>query len=293
MAFVAKQHLHHDQFGYLAVDAESDRCLGGFGSNYYRSWVFPLYTPQGLTVVQEFPFDHPFHNGFWVAQGPVLLEGKESHYWAAPPYRRPNEPLFTHLGRVEAGSAPSIESHASGVRFTLDNVWRDPQAQPVLDETRIVDLFSVNDATICDMRSAKRAAYGALDYPQTKFGSIGVRVEPRLLPILGAEIIVDGGRRGGAEIAIDQKCEFVAYENQLPGAGRFGICLMLLDADTQGAWFVRDYGLAFYNVTRTEPVHTAKSDVWTVGMRVVAYDGALTEKRVQCWREAGVPVGQE
>ena len=199
MAFVAKQHLNHDQFGYLAVDAENNRCLGGFGSNYYRSWVFPLYTPQGLTVVQEFPFDHPFHNGFWVAQGPVLFERKESHFWAAPPYRRPNEPLFTHLGRVEAGRAPTIETHMSGVRFTLRSVWRDSQERPVLDETRIVDLFSVNDAAICDMRSAKRAAYGALDYAQTKFGSIGVRVEPRLLPILGGEIIADGCRCASIE----------------------------------------------------------------------------------------------
>ena len=101
------------------------------------------------------------------------------------------------------------------------------------------------------------------------------------------------GARGGAEIAIDQECAFVAYENQVPDSGRFGLCLMMLDGDAQGSWFVRDYGLAFYNSTRTESVHTEMGDVWTVGMRIIAYDGALTEDRVQRWRESSVPVRKE
>ena len=63
MAYVARQHLHHDQFGYLVFEETTGRCLGGFGANYYRAWVYPLCTPRGLTVIQEFPFDHPFHNG--------------------------------------------------------------------------------------------------------------------------------------------------------------------------------------------------------------------------------------
>ena len=35
------------------------------------------------------------------------------------------------------------------------------------------------------MTSEKIATYGAATYPQTKFGSIGIRVEPRLLPVMG------------------------------------------------------------------------------------------------------------
>ena len=291
MAYIAKQHLNHDQFGSLVVDEETGRCLGGFGSNYFRSWVFPLYTPRGLTVLQEFPYDHPFHNGFWVAQGPVILDGKESHFWAAPPYRRPGEVLFDNLGRVDASASPHVENGADGVRFILESVWRNEDEQPMIDEERTVDLFAVEDATVCDMASAKRAAYGALDYPMTKFGSIGVRVEPRLLPVLGGEIIADGGRRGGADVAIDKDCTFVAYENRLPDSEPFGICLMIGDRAARGPWFVRDYGMAFHNVTRTDGLHTEEGDLWTVGMRVIAYDGPLTEARVQDWRQAR-PMGK-
>ena len=50
----------------MVVESSTGRCLGGVGSNAQRSWVFPLYTPGGQTVIQEYAFDHPFHNGFFV-----------------------------------------------------------------------------------------------------------------------------------------------------------------------------------------------------------------------------------
>ena len=183
--YTAIQHLDHDQFGYLVSDPVSGRCLGGVGANYYRAWVFPLYTPNGLTVIQEFPFDHPFHNGFWVAQGPIFIDGREVTFWPSPPMRKANEALFSHMGRMETLGKPQIEPIDNGVRFQLKLLWRDKNEQPVLDEVRTIDLYSVEDATICDMRSSKIASYGALDFAQTKFGSIGIRVEPRLLPISG------------------------------------------------------------------------------------------------------------
>jgi hypothetical protein len=283
--YTAIQHLDHDQFGYLVTDPATGRCLGGVGANHYRPWVFPLYTPSGLTVIQEFPFDHPFHNGFWVAQGPIFLNGREVNFWPAPPMRKANEALFTHMGRMETVGKPAITPTANGVHFTLHVTWRDKAEQPVLDETRTIHLYRVDDATICDMVSAQTATYGDLRYAETKFGSIGIRVEPRLLPLLGGEILADGGRRGNADIAIDQECQYVAYENSLPGGGRFGVLLTSLDEPRPqtGPWFIRDYGLAYYSPTRNREIMVAVGSTWQVGLRVVAYDGALRDNRAQRW----------
>ena len=44
-------------------------------------------------------------------------------------------------------------------------------------------------------------AYGAATYPQTKFGSIGIRVEPRLLPVMGGIVLGDDGRNGGVSMS--------------------------------------------------------------------------------------------
>jgi hypothetical protein len=289
MSYNAKQHLAHDQFGFVVQDGETGRWLGGVGANYYRSWVYPLYTPRGLTVLQEFPYDHPFHNGLWVAQGPIQFRGhfgsETVHFWPMPPQRRPGESLFTHMGRIETVGLPTIEPHECGVRFTLQAVWRTGSGVPVLDETRQVDLYAVEDATVCDVTTVQQAKYGALEYEATKFGAICVRVDPRLTPVVGAEVIADGGRRGKAAVALQQANRYVAYEsktNESKSSEGFGI-LLAVPGQRPHEWFIRDYGLAAYNPVFEQPRTVAQEDEFRVDLRVVAYDGALTDERAQRW----------
>lgn len=268
---------------HLVTDGRTGRCLGGVGSNFYRPFVFPLYTPAGLTVVREFPFDHPFHNGLFVAQSPVIVGGRTGNFWATPPLRGKADRLGAHLGRIET-AAPKAVPHERGVRFTFESVWLDEHERPMLDELRTVDFFSVDDATVCDVASEKTARYGPVEYPQSKFGSIGIRVEPRLLPVSGGQVIADGDRRGKAEAVHEQDSDFVAYENDLAGADRFGVFMTILDPGVCGPWFVRDYGMALHNPTWREGITTAEGESWTVTLRVVAYDGALSPDRADRWR---------
>jgi hypothetical protein len=281
MSYIAKQHLAHDQFGFVVQNGKTGRWLGGVGANYYRSWVFPLYTPRGLTVIQEFPFDHPFHNGLWVAQGPIQLGDETVHFWPMPPERRPGESLFTHMGRIETLGLPEVQPHENGVRFTLKSLWRTGAGAPVLDETRIVDLYAVEDGTVCDVTTIQQANYGALRYDATKFGAICLRTDPRLTPVVGAEVIADGGRRGKADVAIQQPNAYVAYESG-SNANAFGI-LLSVPGQRPHEWFIRDYGLATYNPMFEQPRTIQAGDSLRVDLRVVAYDEPLTEERAARW----------
>jgi hypothetical protein len=187
---------------------------------------------------------------------------------------------------MDCPAAPSAEAHDRGVRLAFQNVWRGPDEQPVLQELRTVDLYAAEDATVCDLTSRKVAAYGPLEYPQTKFGGIGIRVEPRLLPALGGVVLADGGRRGLAAVVHEGDSDYVAYENDLGGDRRFGVLMSILDAGVRGPWFIRDYGMALYNPTWRGAVATPEGASWTVCLRVVAYDGALTEERTRRWAAA-------
>ncbi len=268
---------------YMAMETDGPKCLGAVGANFYRSWVFPLYTPSGHTVVREFAFDHPFHNGCFVGQHPVLLEGRRANFWAMPPRRGPADAIFEDLGRMDFKKEPDrTEIHAQGVGITQEAVWRDQNEEPVLNEVRTSNFIAAQDATLCDLTSHKRAAYGALEFPQTKFGSIGMRVEPRLLPPLGGTVIGDGGRRGSAEEVHEQESDFVAFENVLPNGQRFGVLMGIL-GEARGPWFIRDYGMALYNPTWRQSIHVPQGESWTIGLRFVAYEGALTEHRAQAW----------
>jgi len=263
---------------HMVIDRSTGRCLGAVGANFYDVWVFPLYTPSGRTVIREFPFDHPFHNGLFVGQHPVQVGERVGNFWAHPPTRGWDDHIFVHVGRVDAPKEPETEITDAAVRFTFRNVWRDEQDEPLLDEIRTVTFRAADDATVCDMTSEKIASQGAVEYPQTKFGSIGVRVEPRLLPPLGGTVIADAGRRGVAEVAHEGESDFVAYEND-----GFGVLLHILDAGVRGPWFIRDYGMAMYNPTWTQSISTPEGGSWTVGLRVAAYDGELTEERAREW----------
>lgn len=273
-----------NQRTHMVIEQSTARCLGGLGISFYRPWVFPLYTPAGLTVVQEAPPDHPFHNGVFVGQSPVVTGEREANFWATPPPRMHDDHLMKHIGRMDASGELTIEPHDFGVRFTMKCVWRDEHEAPILDEIRKVDLYTLEDAVFCDMTSHKISAYGPVEYPLTKHGSIGIRVEPRLLPGLGGTVIADENRRGTADVVHEQDSAYVAYENGLRDGGHFGVFMTCLNEGVVGPWFVRDYGMALYNPTWRSPITTNVGDLWSIGVRVVAYDGRLTEERAQRWQ---------
>jgi len=197
-----------------------NRLLGAYGTNFWRSWIYPFYTPSGRTVVENFPFDHPFHNGIFVGQNPVKVGEREANFWAFPVKRGHDDHIMKKMGRMDPQGEPTAEVTDDGVRFALQSIWRDEQEAPLIDEQRTVLLRALPDATLCDMTSRKTAAYGAAEFARTKFGSLGARVEPRLLPALGGQVIgcIDGElRRGTADEVANQKaCDAVAYENDVP-----------------------------------------------------------------------------
>lgn len=272
-----------------------NRLLAGVGNNAFRAWVFPLCTPRGLNVLQEYAFDHPFHNGIFVGQAAVTRDGVESNFWAihADP-RQPDNPLLRNLGSIAYPAGPDVEAAGEGIRFTWRSTWMGSDGRPCLDEERRVTVRALADAVLVEVVSAKRAAHGALRFGATKAGAITTRVQPQLLPALGGEVVaVDGAqlRRGIADAAVGaQPCDAVAYENDLPGLGRSGVCLCApsdsSSEDRRGPWFVRDYGMAVYAPTLKRAVDVPAGGTWTTSLRVIAYDGAIDAVRTRRWATA-------
>ena len=199
------------------------------------------------------------------------------------PRRSFTDKVFEKLGRMDTQKEIDISPHENGVQFVQKVIWRDENEEPLIDEIRTVNLHAFADATVCDMRSEKIASYGAVTYPQTKFGSIGIRVEPRLLPLMGGVVFGDNGRKGGVEVVHEGESDFVAYQNALTGHGQFGVFMSILDEGVRGPWFIRDYGMALYNPTWTGSISTPAGDSWKIALRVIAYDGELTPARAAHW----------
>ncbi len=265
----------------LVFEKSIGRCLAGVGANFYRPWLYPLYTPGGQIVLREFPFDHPFHNGCFVGQHPVRVGARTANFWAAPPPREARDVLFVDVGRIATDPNMRAEPCGEGIRITLKCVWRDGNDTAVLDEARTFKIALAGDATVCDVTSRKVAAHGKVEFPASKFGGIGVRVDPRLLPGAGGCVIADKERRGDANVVHGHPSRFVAYEGTADGASRFGLCL--IGENRALPWFARDYGLALWNPTWYKGFELAEGKAWEISLRLVAYDGTFDESRIERW----------
>lgn len=271
---------------HLVVETVSRRVLGGVSIGHYRPWVFPLYTPGGLTVVEEAPADHPFHSGVFVGQHPVRTSRGQANFWGTPPARMADDHLQRDLGRVVASAPQLRDSHSGSLVVRLSCTWVDAEEEPVLDEVRTIVWSTGEGATCCDVVSERTASYGDVVLERTKFASVGARVEPRLLPDLGAVVIGDGGRRGRSDVVHEQSSDFVAFENDVPGYGVAGLLLSRPPGSAAGTWFVRDYGMAVLNASLHADTVLPTGSVDRVALRVTAYDGPLDEGRARTLVEA-------
>jgi hypothetical protein len=88
--------------GRLVRNAATGRLLAGVGYNQHRALAFLLCTPRGLNLLQEYAYDHSFHNGMFVGQGMVNLAGGELANFCAPAPDWPdqNDIIYQHLGRL-------------------------------------------------------------------------------------------------------------------------------------------------------------------------------------------------
>src|SRR5688500_12278347 len=84
MPYIIRQN-NHDLSNIVRND-ETRRTLGSLAISGSRPYVWPLYTPSGISVLDNAPADHPFHNGVFVAQAPAEPSG--ANFWATPCHER-------------------------------------------------------------------------------------------------------------------------------------------------------------------------------------------------------------
>ncbi len=290
--YETRQALVDHTAGHYVIESATGRILAGVGHNPHRAWTFPLNTPNGHNVIQEHAFDHPFHNGIFVGQGYVMRGNQETNFWCTgPDFRKTHNPVFLHIGQLRYPTAPDIEITDDGVTFTYKTTWCDENHDPMLEEVRRVHVWACDDATICDTYTTKTAAYGPVTFAANKYGSIGVRIQPQLLPPLGGQVVAgrDGElKRGTAgDVVGNFPCDFVAFEAQPHGREPMGVCMAILDnsasSDRSGPWLVRDYGMVMFNATLNDSIPLEQDQAWQCALRVVAYDQPISLKRSQSW----------
>ena len=239
------------------------RPLGAVSANELRSYVFPLYTPQGALVLQEAPPDHPHHQGLWIG-----LEVDGHDLWNAgsrglPRHRQEAAPALAELAPRVTEDSVRVDQHVR---------WLTAEGTELLQEERRIDFTAGDHFTCVTWRSTFGHAAKGAHIGQTKEAGIGIRVPPHWETPLGGVIRNAAGQVGEAA-CFDQPSPWINVEGLVVGDRWAGIVLAPLPGSDSCPWFVRDYGIQLYNPSRHHAISLALDDRITWAVQVLAYDG--------------------
>jgi hypothetical protein len=255
--------------GLLAFNEGRGVPVAGIGHHHYRPWLFPLYTPSGQQVLQEFAFDHPFHNGCFMGWSPVRVNGSDHNFWATPPQRTQHDPMMEHLGRQRLEGDIHLAREGAAIVATMSLAWVAQDGTPLMTEER---RFTVRaDATLhqVSVESRLQALDSDIALPVTKFAGLGVRLDVRLTQVAGAVFSGDSGH-GDAGQLHGRASSFIDIEGK-HGSHPFGL---RLSSRRSLKWFVRGYGLVLLNPVTEAPLCLRAGEVLVQDITLSAYDGA-------------------
>lgn len=240
------------------------KLLGGYNAVELRSYVFPLYTPSGVLVIQETPPDHPHHQGIWAG---LEIDGHD--LWNAGSFGKARH-RQTNPSRL-ADLAPTIAD--DGVTFRHETLWETADGAPLLHEERSVRLAAGGNCTRVEWRSTFRAGDRPVTLGQTKEAGLALRVPPHWETPFGGVIRNAAGATGEAA-CFDSDSPWLGIEGSAGNGQRAGV--VLVPRSRPCPWFTRDYGCHVYNPLRHAPVHLQPGETFHLALTVLAYDGSRT-----------------
>lgn len=158
----------------LAYQGAKTKPPEGVGAEFERGgYIWPVLTPSGKSVVDDYPADHRHHHGIWSPWTKTEFEGRHPDFWN----------MGQKTGRVEVVGEPSAVSGPVFAQIQAKHQFVDMTATPekvALNETWELTVFSAgaSDAKyrIFDLLITQTcASQSPLKLPKYHYGGLGVR----------------------------------------------------------------------------------------------------------------------
>ncbi|MFZ1754662.1 MAG: DUF6807 family protein [Caldilineaceae bacterium] len=245
-----------------------DQLVSGYNAVELRSYVFPLYTPAGVLVIQEAPPDHPHHQGIWAG---LEIDGHD--LWNAGSFGKPRHRQTNRAPLVEL--LPAVEGN--GVTFVHEVAWETADGTPLLHEWRAVRFSTRDNCTRVDWYAEFSAPDRPVSLGQTKEAGLALRVPPHWETPFGGVIRNDLGGVGEAA-CFDQHSLWLNIEGSAGNGKTAGV--VLLPRTEPWPWFTRDYGCHVYNPLRHQSVELQPGRSFALALTVLAYDGSRSAEDI-------------
>lgn len=250
-----------------------DRLLAAYNTNNLRAYLFPLYTPAGMLVLQEAPPDHPHHQGLWCG---LEIDGHD--LWNAGSFGKPPHQ------QTSAQSLTEIDATITDSGVTLAHTlhWSTVDGRSLLYEARTIQVTAHADFTLVHWHSTFSHPDKPTTLGQTKEAGIAIRVPPHWETAFGGVIRNAHGAIGEAA-TFDQPSPWVNVEGTVVGDTRAGIVLATGSGSEACPWFTRDYGIQVYNPARHHAFRLGAEEQLTWAVNVLAYDGTRSVEEINGW----------
>jgi hypothetical protein len=250
--------------------------------------LWPVIGPYDIPLTRAYPVaatepgekeDHIHHRSLWFTHGEV----NGIDFWAEGEGR----------GRIEQTTAKVLSTGERAV-MTTENVWRAPDGQPILSDTRTITVHDDHGMTAIDIDLVLNASHGPVVFGDTKEGSFGVRVAGTMSvdSKLGGSIVNSRGEVDDA--AWGKQAEWVDYYGPVSDKT---VGIAILNHPDSFAfptrWHVRTYGLFaanpfgvhhFVGGDATEGVKLAAGEKLSLRYRLLLHSGATDEAKIgEAW----------
>jgi hypothetical protein len=147
----------------------------GYGPEYQRGgYIYPLYTPSGKLVADDYPPKHKHHHGIWSPWTKTVFEGRQPDFWNMGDKKGTVE--FVGIDAAWGGAVVG----GFAARHRMIDLTAKPDPKPALDESWNVRVYRPLTGSrpmyVFDWMSTQTCASDSpLVLPRYHYGGLGFR----------------------------------------------------------------------------------------------------------------------
>lgn len=260
------------------------RPIAALSQNAYRAYIYPLFTPSGVSVTAESPIDHPHHNSVTIGADHFdCLFVYDGHRTERGTYNFYVNETFQGrgTGRIAAVSVDSEEMSEDILRIVQRLEWQGPiewgapERRVLAVETRTIEISTTDRANVLDIRSRLEPTEWDIVIGPTRHAYFTVRMADGLRVVDGGRI-VDADGRGTVEAINDNMAAWVDMSAVGPHGHEVGVAVIAHPRLKPAAWYAHDWGSVALNPFLHEERSIQRGRALELRVTVVAHDGPLS-----------------
>ena len=259
------------------------RPIAALSQNAYRAYIFPLFTPSGVSVTAESPIDHPHHNSVTVGADHFdCLFVYDGHRTERGTYNFYVNETFQGraTGRIASVSVDSEEIADDTLRIVQRLEWQGPiewgapDRRVLANETRTIDVRTTGESNILGIRSRLEPTEWDIIIGPTRHAYFTVRMADGLRVVDGGKIMDADGRSTVQDINANSAA-WVDMSATGPHGLRVGVTVVAHPSPLPTGWYAHEWGTVAVNPFLYQEQSIRGGEALELGVTVAAHDGPV------------------